>query len=112
MKKKFEKIENLGEKRRKLFKEAENYRKNGELDKAIARYDEFLEIGERVKDYSRHYDGYLGMYLAWANHVKWSLDVLNDLCDMVLLYAPDEEEYENIWVNNFDEDKQEVSNEW
>lgn len=111
MVKKFKEIEDLKVKRENLFKEAENYRKNGAMDKAISNYDEFLEIGERVKDYSRHYDGYLGMYLAWANHIKWCLDVLNDLCDMVLLYAPDEAEYKDIWVNNFDEDKKEVSNE-
>lgn len=111
MKKKFEEIEDLKLKRRKLFEEAENYRKNGKFDEAITRYDEFLEIGERVKDYSRHYDGYLGMYLAWANCVKCGIDVLNDLCDMVLLYAPDEADNKDVWVNNFDEDKKEVSNE-
>lgn len=107
----FEEIEDLGETRRKLFKEAEKYRKNGELDKAIANYDKVLKIGERVKDYSRHYDGYLGMYLACASYLKWSIDVLEDISKMVLIYAPKEAEYKDIWVNNFDEDKKEVSNE-
>lgn len=111
MRNKFEKIEDLGEKRRHLFKEAEKYRKNGELDKAIANYEKVLKIGERFKDYSRHYDGYLGMYLAWARHLKWCIDVLDDISNMVLMYAPKEAEYKDIWVNNFDEDIKEVSNE-
>ncbi len=111
MRKKFEKIEDLGEKRRKLFKEAEKYRKNGIIDKAISNYDEFLKIGERVNDYSRHYDGYFGMYLTWASYLKWCIDVLDDISKNVLMYAPKEAEYKDIWVNNFDEDKKEVSNE-
>lgn len=111
MVKKFKEIEDLKVKRENLFKEAENYRKNGVLDKAISNYDEFLKIGERVKDYSRHYDGYLGMYLAWASHLKWCIEILEEMSKMVLMYAPKEAEYKDIWVNNFDEDKKEVSNE-
>lgn len=111
MEEKFVEIEDLKLKSEKLFKEAESYRKKGLIDKALSNYDEFLKIRDRVKDYSRHYDAYLGMYLAWSSHLKWCIDVLEDISNMVLTYAPKEAEYKDIWVNNSKEEQQEVSSE-
>lgn len=111
MEEKFVEIEDLKVKSENLFKEAENYRKNGILDKAIYSYDEFLKIRDRVKDYSRHYDAYLGMYLTWSSHLKWCIEVLDDISKMLLTFAPKEAEYKDIWVNNLKEEQQKVSSE-
>lgn len=105
----FVEITDLKKKREKLFKEAEEFRKKGIMDKAISKYDEFLKIGERVKDYSRHYDAYFGMYLTWTTYLVWCINALEDISNMVLFYAP-KEEYKDNWVNN-KEYQEEVSNE-
>lgn len=98
-----------------IFKEAENYRENGEIAKALSSYNEFLNIMERVKDYTRLHEGYWGMCLTWYLHSKksknWST-LVDDLYNMALVYATSEkqEEYKNIYEENLKIFNQEISN--
>lgn len=111
----FTPIIDLKQKREELLKEAENYRENGEIAKALSSYNEFLNIGERVKDTSRHHEGYWGMYLTYYNHSKqcknWS-SLIEDLYNLALIYAPSEkqEEYKKIYNENLKSFNQEISN--
>ena len=115
MEEKFVPIIDLGQKRERLLKEAEIYRENGEIAKALSNYNEFLNIGERFKDYSRHHEGYWGMYLTWYNHCllckNWNT-LVEDLYNVALVYAPSEkqEEYKKIYNKNLKIFNQEISN--
>ena len=111
----FTPIIDLRKKQEELLKEAENYRENGEIANALSSYNDFLNIGERVKDYSRQHEGYWGMYLTWYTHSKqckkWS-SLVDDLYNRAILYAPNEkqEEYKNIYKENQKSFNQEISN--
>ena len=111
----FTPIIDLNQRQEALLKEAENYRENGEIAKALSSYNDFLNIGERAKDYSRHHEGYWGMSLTWYNHClkckDWS-SLVDDLYNMALVYAPSEkqEEYKKIYNENLKSFNQEISN--
>lgn len=115
MKEEFTPIIDLKEKQEELLKQAKIYRENGEITKALSSYNEFLDIGERVKDYSRQHEAYWGMYLTWYIHSKqckdWST-VIEDFYYLALVNAPSEkqEEYKKVYEENLKSFNQEISN--
>ncbi len=105
---------NIKNKLDEIFNKAENFRKDGEIAKALSSYNEFLNVGEMVNDCSRHHEAYWGMCLTWYLHSrncnKWHT-LIEYLYDMTMVYAPIEkkEEYSKFYNDNMLHFKEEVT---